>query len=53
MSNTPGLPAEENEGPFVDPWLHESSHQGDVPVDALFLGAWESMLCSLERGSGT
>jgi hypothetical protein len=30
--------------PFVDPWSKEPSHQGEVPADALFVGAWENNL---------
>ena len=39
MSDTAsGLP-DERETPFVDPWSKKPSHQGVVPVDALFVGA--------------
>ena len=27
---------------FVDPWAKKPSHQGRVPVDALFVGAWDN-----------
>jgi hypothetical protein len=35
-----GLPHDET--PFVDPWSNEPNHQGVVPVDALFIGAWDN-----------
>jgi hypothetical protein len=38
-----GLP-NECETPFVDPWSKEPNHQGVVPVDALFVGAWDNDL---------
>src|SRR5262245_18689794 len=38
-----GLP-EERETSFVDPWSKEAKHQGVVPVDALFVGAWDNDL---------
>ena len=44
MSDTAsGLP-DERETPFVDPWSKKPSHQGVVPVDALFVGAWDNDL---------
>jgi hypothetical protein len=30
--------------PFVDPWVKEPNHQCEVPVDAVFVGAWHSYL---------
>ena len=42
MSDTAsGLP-NERETPFVDPWSKEPNHQDVVPVDALFVGAWDN-----------
>jgi hypothetical protein len=42
MSDTAsGLP-NERETLFVDPWSNEPKHQGVVPVDALFVGAWDN-----------
>ena len=38
-----GLP-NERETPFVDPWSKKPNHQGVVPVDALFVGAWDNDL---------
>ena len=44
MSDTAsGLP-NERETPFVDPWSKKPNHQGVVPVDALFVGAWDNDL---------
>ena len=46
MSDTAsGLP-NERETPFVDPWSKEPNHQGVVPVDALFVGSWDTTLAS-------
>jgi hypothetical protein len=36
-----GLP-NEREAPFVDPWSHDPNHQGMVPTDAVFVGAWDN-----------
>jgi hypothetical protein len=36
-----GLP-NERETSFVDPWSKKPNHQGVVPVDALFVGAWDN-----------
>jgi hypothetical protein len=33
---------EEHDTPFVDPWSKEPNHQGAVPADALFVGAWNN-----------
>ena len=42
MSDTAsGLP-NEREAPFVDPWSNDPNHQGAVPVDAVFVGAWDN-----------
>src|SRR5215475_2916489 len=30
--------------PFVDPWVKEPNHQGELPVDAVFVGAWRRYL---------
>jgi hypothetical protein len=38
-----GLP-DERETPFVDPWSKKPNHQGRVPVNALFIGAWDNDL---------
>ena len=44
MSDTaPGL-SYERETAFVDPWSKKPDHQGMVPVDALFVGAWDNDL---------
>jgi hypothetical protein len=44
MSDTAlGLP-NERETLFVDPWSKKPNHQGMVPVDALFVGAWDNDL---------
>jgi hypothetical protein len=29
---------------FVDPWIKEPNHQGGVPIDAVFVGAWDRYL---------
>jgi hypothetical protein len=41
MSNSLERPADDSEKPFVDPWGHEPNHQGKIPANAQFLGAWE------------
>ena len=30
--------------PFVDPWSKKPTHQNMVPVNALFVGAWDNDL---------
>jgi hypothetical protein len=44
MSHTSKRLPDESEMPFVDPWSKKPSHQGEVPADALFIGAWENDL---------
>ena len=44
MSDTASGLSDEREIPFVDPWSKKPNHQGMVPVDALFVGAWENDL---------
>src|SRR6266436_5264368 len=44
MSHTSKRLPDESETPFVDPWSEKPSHQGEVPADALFIGAWENDL---------
>jgi hypothetical protein len=41
MSDTTSGLTDERGAPFVDPWNKKPNHQGVVPVDALFVGAWE------------
>jgi hypothetical protein len=31
---------DEHHSAFVDPWSHQPQHQGDIPAQALFAGAW-------------
>jgi hypothetical protein len=38
-----GLP-NERAAPFVDPWSHDPNHQGVVPADAVFVGAWDNYI---------
>jgi hypothetical protein len=40
MSGTSKRVAEKSGLLFVDPWVKEPHHQGDVPADAVFVGAW-------------
>ena len=42
MSDTASGLSNERETPFVDPWSKKPNHQGMVPVDALFVGAWDN-----------
>ena len=42
MSDITSVPRHEREVPFVDPWSHDPNHQGAVPIDAVFVGAWEN-----------
>src|SRR6266540_3066003 len=44
MSDTTASLPNERETPFVDPWSKKPNHQGVVPVDALFVGAWDNDL---------
>jgi hypothetical protein len=41
LSIIPELSAGDSEKSFVDPWGHAPNHQGQIPPNALFLGAWE------------
>lgn len=41
MSNISERSTDDSATPFVDPWGHEISHQGDVPNSALFIGEWQ------------
>ena len=44
MSDTTSGLTDERATPFVDPWSKKPNHQGVVPVDALFVGAWDNDL---------
>jgi hypothetical protein len=44
MSDTPKRAPDKSGMPFVDPWVKKPNHQGGVPVDAVFVGAWHSYL---------
>jgi hypothetical protein len=44
MSDTASGLANDRETPFVDPWSKRPNHKGVVPVDALFVGAWDNDL---------
>ncbi len=44
MSDTTSALTDERATPFVDPWSKKPNHQGVVPVDALFVGAWDNDL---------
>jgi hypothetical protein len=44
MSDTTSGLTDERATPFVDPWSKIPTHQGVVPVDALFVGAWDNDL---------
>ena len=40
MSDTSKRTPDKRGMPFVDPWVKNPNHQGGVPVDAVFVGAW-------------
>ena len=40
MSDTSKRTPDKSGIPFVDPWIKEPDHQGEVPIDAVFVGAW-------------
>src|SRR5262249_37862272 len=42
MSDTSKHAPDKSGMPFVDPWVKEPNHQGEVPVDAVFVGAWDN-----------
>src|SRR5262245_30087860 len=44
MSDTSKRTPDKSGMPFVDPWVKEPNHQGGVPVDAVFVGAWDNYL---------
>ena len=44
MSDTSKSTADKIGMTFVDPWVKEPNHQCEVPVDAVFVGAWHSYL---------
>src|SRR5262249_49222494 len=44
MSETSKRTPDKSGMPFVDPWVKEPNHQGGVPVDAVFVGAWHNYL---------
>src|SRR5262245_43057943 len=44
MSDTSKHIAEKSVMLFVDPWVKEADHQGEVPADAVFVGAWRRYL---------
>jgi hypothetical protein len=44
MSSTSKHVFNESKTPFVDPWSKKPDHQGEVPADAPFVGAWENDL---------
>src|SRR5262249_18512160 len=44
MSDTSKRAPDKRGMPFVDPWVKERNHQREVPVSAVFVGAWHSYL---------
>ena len=44
MSDTLKRTPDKSGMPFVDPWVKKPNHQGGVPVDAVFVGAWHDYL---------
>ena len=44
MSDASNPTPDKNGMPFVDPWVKEAKHQREIPVDAVFVGAWHSYL---------
>jgi hypothetical protein len=44
MSDTSKPILDKSEIPFVDPWIKKPNHQGEVPIDAVFVGAWHRYL---------
>src|SRR5262249_45938070 len=44
MSDTSKRIPDKSEMPFVDPWVKKPNHQGGVPVDGVFVGAWHNYL---------
>jgi len=44
MSDTSKRTLDKSWIPFVDPWIKKQNHQGEVPVDAVFVGAWDNYL---------
>jgi hypothetical protein len=42
MSETSKRAPDKSGMPFVDPWAKKPNHQGGVPVDAVFVGAWDN-----------
>jgi hypothetical protein len=44
MSDTSKRTPDKSGMPFVDPWVKKPNHQGGVPVDAVFVGAWHNYL---------
>ena len=44
MSDTSKRTPDKSGMPFVDPWVKKPNHQGGVPVDAVFVGAWHDYL---------
>jgi hypothetical protein len=44
MADTSKRTPDKSGMPFVDPWVKKPNHQGGVPVDAVFVGAWSNYL---------